>query len=148
MAKRLELRRSRRTRRIDRTKPFAERNHREKRFNNRRQGKIPPNILSNRQMELRVLSEMSLILPIAKICDEDCGGNTARNVRGLSPVTVGQEWFRFCRGKNHGHELRGVCQVTLTPFIVVTRRKLHQEQYSKGGVLKSQVGTLSDRHSF
>ncbi|MBJ7901005.1 MAG: hypothetical protein GC158_14060 [Cyanobacteria bacterium RI_101] len=206
MAKRAELRRSRRARRIDRTKPFAERNHREKRFNNRRQNKIPPSVLSNRQMELRVLNEMSLILPIAKICDEDCGGNTARNGRGISPVTVGQEWFRsqanriapvsllesfktwtyrmylklekhsedkskqtiqthgndaiaisstaflayvpFCRGKNHGHELRGVCQVTPAPFIVVTRpklfrRKLHQEQYSKGGILKRQGGTIT-----
>jgi len=86
MAKPLELRRSRRARRIDRTKPFAERNHREKRFNNRRQGKIPPGILSNRQMELRVLSEMSLILPIAKICDE--GGDVARSCT-CSRWTVG-----------------------------------------------------------
>jgi len=94
MAKRAELRRSRRANRIDRSKPFKLRNHREKRFSNRKQSKLPPSIQSNRQMELRVLSEMALLTPITDIRDEDCGGDTKRNGRGISPVTVGQEWFR------------------------------------------------------
>ncbi len=94
MTKRTELRRSRRARRIERTKPFKLRNHREKRFNNRRQNKIPPSVLANRLMELRVLREMSKLLPITEIRDEDCGGYTIKNGRGISPVTVGQEWFR------------------------------------------------------
>ena len=206
IAKRRELRRSRRANRIDRTKPFKLRNHREKRFSNRRQSKIPSSVLANRLMELRVLREMSLLLPITEIRDEDCGGYTIRNGRGISPVTVGQEWFRkqasliasvipvdakttgsfreqlgltkekkqkdkqsieshgndaialaasafikyqsFNRGKNHGHEWIGKCLVTQTPFIVVTRpklfrRKLHQEQYKKGGILKRQGGTIT-----
>ncbi len=75
MAKRAELRGSKRSRRIDRSQPFAERNHREKRFSNRRGNKIPPSVKANRLMELRVLLSMNKILPIAEIRDEDCGGN-------------------------------------------------------------------------
>lgn len=206
MAKRHELRRSRRANRIDRTKPFKLRNHREKRFSNRVKCRLPPSIRSNRQMELRILNEMALILPIQQIRDEDCGGNTKRNGRGISPVTVGQEWFRtqaaliapvvnvdsfttgnyrdrlglvkdrnnkskqvpethgndaialassffiqyesFVTKNTHGHEWVGDCSVTTAPFIVVTRpklfrRKLHQEQYQKGGILKRQGGTIT-----
>lgn len=206
MAKRHELRRSRRANRIDRSKPFKLRNHREKRFANRIHTKLPPSIRSNRLMELRILGEMAKILPITEIRDEDCGGNTKRNGRGISPVTVGQEWFRneasklapvvnvdsrttgsyrdrlgmvkdksdkskqtvethgndaialaashfiqyksFQTANIHGHKWIGECIVTLAPFIVVTRpklfrRKLHQEQYQKGGILKRQGGTVT-----
>ena len=206
MAKRHELRRSRRARRINRSKPFALRNHREERFSNRVSSKLPPSIRSNRQMELRVLNEMALILPIFEIRDEDCGGNTKRNGRGISPVTVGQEWFRsqaaliasvvnvssyttgnyrdrlglvkdkrdksaqtvethgndaialaashfieyqsFHTANTHGHEWVGDCQVSPAPFFIITRpktfrRKLHNEQYSKGGVLKRLGGTVT-----
>ncbi|WP_143855470.1 hypothetical protein [Nostoc sp. 'Peltigera membranacea cyanobiont' 232] len=37
---------------------------------------------------------MSKIIPISEIRDESCGGNTKKNGFGISPVTVGQEWFR------------------------------------------------------
>ena len=94
MAKRNELRRTRRGQRIDRAKPFELRNHRQKRFGNRRQKKLPPSVRSNREMELRILNEMAQILPISEIRDEACGGNTLKNGFGISPVTVGQEWFR------------------------------------------------------
>ena len=94
MAKRLQLRRTRRGQRINRLVPFKQRNHRQKRFNNRRQKKLPPSIRSNREMELRILNEMARILPISEIRDEACGGNTLKNGKGISPVTVGQEWFR------------------------------------------------------
>lgn len=206
MAKRTELRRSRRARRIDRSQPLKFRNHRQKRFKNRNKKKVPPSVLSNRQMELRVLREMSLILPTSEIRDESCGGNTKRVGRGISPVTVGQEWFRqqanniapvvevdslttgnyrdglglikekkdkskqtvethandaialassaflryetFHTVNTRGGRWVGICQVTPAPFVVVTRpklfrRKLHQEQYSKGGVLKRQGGTVT-----
>ena len=206
MAKRAELRRSRRANRIDRSKPFKLRNHREKRFSNRNQSKLPPSIRANRQMELRVLSEMALLTPISEIRDEDCGGNTKRNGRGISPVTVGQEWFRteaakiahvvnvdsrttgnyrdrlglvkdkkdkskqivethgndaiaiaashftqyqpFHTANTHGYEWVGECKITSAPFVVLTRpklfrRKLHQEQYQLGGILKRQGGTIT-----
>jgi RRXRR protein len=206
MAKRTELRRTRRGQRINRKKPFSKRNHREKRFNNRCQNKLPPSVKANREMELRILNEMSKILPITEIRDESCSGNSKKNGFGISPVTVGQEWFRaqaskiapvvevdsfdtgkyrdhlglvknkkdkseqspethandaialastflikykeFHTTKTHGHRWVGECIVTPAPFVVVTRpklfrRKLHQENYSKGGVLKRQGGTIT-----
>lgn len=206
IAKRTELRRTRRGQRINRKVPFNKRNHREKRFSNRRQNKIPPSVKANREMELRILSEMAKILPISQIRDESCGGNSKKNGFGISPVTVGQEWFRtqasqiapvvevdsldtgkhrdylglvknkkdksvqspethandaialastyfvqykeFRTTKTYGHRWVGECVVTPTPFVVVTRpklfrRKLHQENYSKGGVLKRQGGTIT-----
>ncbi len=206
MAKRTELRRTRRGQRINREAAFNQRNHRQKRFSNRRQKKLPPSIKSNREMELRILNEMAKILPISDIRDEACGGNTSKNGKGISPVTVGQEWFRaqasliapvvevnsldtgkyrdhlglvkdrkdkskqspethandaialaatafieykaFNTANTHGHEWIGECVVTPAPFIVLTRpklfrRKLYQENYSKGGVLKRQGGTIT-----
>ncbi len=206
MDKRAELRRTRRGQRIDRSKPFKERNHRQKRFANRRGNKVSPSIKANRQMELRVLTEMARLLPLTEIRDEACGGNTQTNGRSLSPVTVGQEWFRaqassiapiteidsletgkyrdrlglvkdrkdksrqtqethandaialaatvfmdykaFSTANTHGHEWIGGCKVTPAPFIVLTRpklfrRKLHQENYCKGGILKRQGGTIT-----
>ncbi|MEC4811821.1 MAG: RRXRR domain-containing protein [Scytonema sp. PMC 1069.18] len=206
MAKRQELRRSRRGRRIDRRKPFKLRNHRQKRFNNRRGNKLPPSVKANRLMELRILQEAIKIIPYCTLRDEDCGGNTKKNGRGISPVTVGQEWFRneasklvpvvpvdshdteglrrqfgltkdksdkskqtiethgndaialaanhfveyvpFHTANTHGHHWVGECKVTPAPFIVITRpklfrRKLHQEEYQKGGVLKRQGGTVT-----
>ncbi|MDY6898051.1 MAG: RRXRR domain-containing protein [Cyanobacteriota bacterium] len=197
MAKRHELRRTRRGQRINRKRPFKLRNHRQKRFSNRRNSKLPLSVRANREMELRVLSEMVAILPITEIRDEACGGNSKKNGVGISPVTVGQEWFRhraskiapvyevnsldtgkyrnylelvkdkkdksrqtpethandaialastyfidyceFHSSTTHGHRWVGVCVVTLAPFVVVTRpklfrRKLYQENYSKGGV--------------
>ncbi len=206
MDKRAELRRTRRGQRINRSKPFKERNHRQKRFANRRGNKVPPSIKANRQMELRVLAFMAKLLPITEIRDESCGGNSKFNGQGISPVTVGQEWFRAqaskiapitevdsmdtgkyrerlglvkdCKDKSkqtpethandaiaiaaqsfieykafrtantHGREWIGECKVTPAPFIVLTRpklfrRKLYQENYSKGGILKRFGGTIT-----
>jgi hypothetical protein len=206
MEKRTELRRTRRGQRINRKVAFKLRNHRERRFNNRRQNKLPPSVKANREMELRILSEMAQIVPISEIRDESCGGNSKRNGFGISPVTVGQEWFRseasklaplkeidsldtgkyrtqlglvkdkkdkskqtpethandaialastafiqykeFHTAKSHGHHWVGECAVTASPFIVITRpklfrRKLHQENYSKGGILKRLGGTIT-----
>jgi RRXRR protein len=206
MAKRTELRRSRRGQRINRKMVFKLRNHRQKRFSNRRQNKLPPSVKANREMELRILAEMSRIVPLSEIRDEACGGNSFMNGFGITPVLVGQEWFRaeasklallkeidsldtgkyrtqlglvkdkkdkskqtpethandaialastafiqykeFHTAKSHGHHWVGECAVTPSPFIVITRpklfrRKLHQENYSKGGILKRQGGTIT-----
>jgi RRXRR protein len=206
MAKRSELRRTRRGQRIHHKVVFKLRNHREKRFSNRRQNKIPPSIKANREMELRILTEMAKIVPISEVRDESCGGNSFMNGFGISPVTVGQEWFRsqasliasvvevdsldtgkyrdqlglvkdkkdkskqtpethandaialastffiqyksFYTPNSHGHHWVGKCAVTASPFILVTRpklfrRKLHQENYMKGGILKRLGGTIT-----
>ncbi|MGB6295084.1 MAG: RRXRR domain-containing protein [Rivularia sp. (in: cyanobacteria)] len=95
MANRAVLRHTRRGLRIDRKKPFKLRNHRQKRFSNRRKKKISPSVKANREMELRLLNEVAKIVPISEITDESCGGNTKKNGKGISPVTVGQEWFRL-----------------------------------------------------
>jgi len=54
----------------------------------------------------------------------------------------------FHTANTHGYEWVGECKITPAPFIVLTRpklfrRKLHQEQYQKGGILKRQGGTIT-----
>lgn len=206
MTKRRELRRTRRGQRINRKVAFKFRHHRQKRFSNRRQSKVPPSVKGNREMELRLLNEMVAILPICEVRDEDCGGRTDKVGFGVSPVTVGQEWFRkqtakiftvvpvksldtgkyrdylglmkdkkdkskqcpqthandaialsatyfvkyeaYQTSNTHGYRWVGEVKVTKAPFIVVTRpklfrRKLHQENYTKGGTLKRLGGTVT-----
>ncbi|WP_082209945.1 RRXRR domain-containing protein [Fischerella sp. PCC 9605] len=63
MEQRRMMRRGRRGRRINRKIAFSKRAHRQRRFDNRRQCKIPPSIRANRELELRVLDELSLIYP-------------------------------------------------------------------------------------
>ncbi|TFI55272.1 hypothetical protein BLD44_005975 [Mastigocladus laminosus UU774] len=89
MEQRAMMRRGRRGRRINRKLPYNQRAHRQKRFDNRRQCKIPPSIRANRELELRVLDELSLIYPITTVAYEIV---KASGDKGFSPVIVGQKW--------------------------------------------------------
>ncbi len=101
MSYRSMLRRGRRGRRIDRDKPFKKRNHRQKRFSNRKKAKLAPSIRSNRQLEIRVISELARVYPVAAIrvekvqadVDKTSGRKGARSGKGFSPVMVGQTWM-------------------------------------------------------
>lgn len=95
------MRRGRRGRRINRQVDFSQRAHRQKRFDNRRQVKLAPSIRANRQLELRVVSELCQIYPVSKIryeyvkadVDLTSGRKKARSGRGFSAVMVGQKWM-------------------------------------------------------
>ena len=84
------LRRARRGRRINRNIPFAQRAHRQKRFDNRRGNKLPPSIRANRQLELRIVKELVKLFPVTEIVYEYI---KARGNKGFSPVMVGQKWM-------------------------------------------------------
>lgn len=99
MEQRKMLRRSRRSRRINRNIPFNRRNHRQVRFNNRKQSKVPPSIKASRQLELRVVKELSKIFPLTAIGYERVKADvdrtkrkTAKSGKGFSPVMNGQNW--------------------------------------------------------
>jgi hypothetical protein len=89
MEQRAMMRRGRRGRRINRKNPYNKRVHRQKRFDNRRQRKVPPSIRANRELELRVLDELSQIYPITTVVYEIV---KARGDKAFSPVMVGQKW--------------------------------------------------------
>jgi hypothetical protein len=102
MSGRRILRRARRGRRINRKILFSKRTHKQKRFDNRRQGKLPPSIRANKQLELRVVKELLTIFPVSHICYEYIKARTENGKgKGFSPAMVGQkimlEWLRQLR---------------------------------------------------
>ncbi|MFP5270357.1 RRXRR domain-containing protein [Coleofasciculus sp.] len=98
MELRQAMRRSRRGRRINRKIPYNKRCHRQKRFDNRKQAKLPPSIRANKQLEFRVIKELFKLFPISSIhyelvmadVDRTRGRRAARSGVGFSPVMVGQ----------------------------------------------------------
>jgi RRXRR protein len=102
MSGRLILRRARRGRRINkrafggklppetsrRNIVFNKRAHRQKRFNNRKQNKLPPSIRANKELELRVTNSLVKLFPITQVTYEYV---KARGDKGFSPVMVGQK---------------------------------------------------------
>ena len=101
MEQRALMRRSRRGRRINRKVPYSQRAHRQCRFSNRKQGKLPPSIRANCQLLLRITTELSKVYPITSIVYEYCkadvdltsGRKKAKSGKGFSPVMVGQAWI-------------------------------------------------------
>lgn len=101
MSYRLMLRRGRRGRRIDRSKTFRLRNHRQVRLDNRKQKKLAPSIRSNKMLELRVISELCKLYPVTAIVvekvradvDLTSGRKGAKSGRSFSPVMVGQAFL-------------------------------------------------------
>ncbi len=89
MEQRAMMRRGRRGRRINRKVAFSKRAHRQKRFDNRRSRKVPPSIRANRDLEWRVLDELTLIFPFETVAYEVI---KARGDSCFSPVMVGQAW--------------------------------------------------------
>jgi RRXRR protein len=95
------MRRGRRGRRINRKVAFSKRAHRQKRFSNRRQGQLAPSIRANRQLELRIVSELCKLYPVAEIryeyvradVDLTSGRKKAKSGKGFSAVMVGQRWM-------------------------------------------------------
>nr|WP_250125602.1 RRXRR domain-containing protein [Chroococcidiopsis sp. CCMEE 29] len=102
------MRRGRRGRRINRKVEVSKRAHRQKRFSNRRQSKLAPSIRANRQLELRIVSELCKLYPVAEIryeyvradVDLTSGRKKAKSGKGFSPVMVGQKCILEQLGKS------------------------------------------------
>ena len=83
------MRRCRRGRRINRKIPYAQRAHRQKRFDNRRTKKLPPSIQASRQLEIGVVEELLKLYPLTCLVWEKV---VARGSKGFSPVMQAQYW--------------------------------------------------------
>jgi hypothetical protein len=88
MEQRKLMRKARRKRRIKRTTIFKLRNHRQHRFNNRKLNEVlPPSIKANKELERRIILELSKIFPITNFVFEIL---KAKGSKGFSEVMCGQ----------------------------------------------------------
>ncbi len=128
MEQRAMIRRGRRGRRINRKVAFSGRAHRQKRFNNRRGSKLPPSIRANRQLELRVVSELCKVLPITGIVYEIV---EAKGSKSFSPVMVGQHWMLIQLAKFAPVEIRKGWETSQ----LRTQLGLHKQKHQKGDAI-------------
>ncbi|BAZ20721.1 hypothetical protein NIES4073_15980 [Kalymmatonema gypsitolerans NIES-4073] len=128
MEQRRVMRRGRRGRRINRKADFSKRAHRQKRFDNRRQCKIPPSIRANRELELRVVKELSRIYPITNIAYEIVKAN---GDKGFSPVMVGQKWqLKNLESYGSVKQIEGWQTANIRQQL-----RLHKQKHSKGDAI-------------
>ncbi|WP_414587838.1 RRXRR domain-containing protein [Scytonema sp. PCC 10023] len=128
MEQRRMMRRGRRDRRINCKLSYNKRAHRQKRFDNRRQRKVPPSIRANRELELRVLDELSLIYPVTTVVYEIV---KARGDKGFSPVMVGQKW-QLENFEDYGKVKQVEGWQTAN---IRTQLGLHKQKHSKGDAI-------------
>ncbi len=103
MENRAMMRSNRRGRRINRKIDFSKRAHREKRFDNRKGKKLPPSIRANKDLELKVVTQLCELYPVVVIIVESV---QAHGSKGFSPVMVGQKQQIERLGKLAEVELR------------------------------------------
>jgi hypothetical protein len=144
METRAMLRRSRRGRRINRDAPFKQRNHRQCRFDNRKQCKLPPSIKASRQLELRVVKELANIFPVTAIGYERVKADIdktqrqrAKSGKSFSPVMVGQNWAISQMKKIALRQAQGI-----TPVYV---RHGWQKDGNGTSQLRTQLGLEKDK---
>jgi RRXRR protein len=89
MEQRSMMRRGRRGRRINRKLSFNKRSHRQARFDNRCNSKLPPSIRANKDLEYRTITLLCEIYPVKTIVIEEV---EARGSKSFSPVMVGQRY--------------------------------------------------------
>jgi RRXRR protein len=89
MEQRAMMRRGRRGRRINRKLLYNQRAHRQARFDNRHNSKLPPSIRANKDLEYRTITLLREIYPVKTIVIEEV---EARGNKGFSPVMVGQRY--------------------------------------------------------
>lgn len=88
MSNRRLMRRGRRGRCINRKLPYSQRSHRQSRFDNRKAKKLPPSIRANRQLEYRVVKELTRLFPVSGIVYEYI---KAKGDKNFSPAMVSQK---------------------------------------------------------
>lgn len=124
MTQRAMMRRTRRSRRINRKLPFDKRSHRQKRFNNRKQKGLPPSIKANKILELQILKQINKLYPISNVVVEVV---KAKGDKGFSPVMCGQKLFlsKISRKQNPFNRLKKPFTVSTVEGWVTSQTRKH-----------------------